>query len=277
MIEIKKKKKVIKIELKNQDVIIPHIKFEPIQLKFISNCCTLYYNIIQHTMISNIPENIINIQFCSEFNQNILPFLHEYIICIAFGEKYNKDVLNLPSYLENLQFGRCFNQSVSNLPTRLKRLTFGVEFNKPVDYLPNGIKYLTFGHNFNQSVYDLPNSIKFIGFGYNFNQSIDSLSLNKNLEQIVISSSSKFNNDISILPSNIKLVCLPFRYSSKIFLDQDYNFLECIKIGLWYPKENIQNLEKYKNIIMVDNIANNNWITLKKLQKIKNYKITFWR
>lgn len=75
-------------------------------------------------------------------------------------------------------------------------------------------------------------------------------------------------SNIEILPINIKLLCLPFRYSGKIFLNQDYNFLECIKIGLWYPKENIQNLEKYKNTIMVDKIANSNWITLKTLQKI---------
>lgn len=161
-----------------------------------------------------------------------------------------------------------------NLPTWLKRLAFGVEFNKPVEYLPNGIESLTFGHNFNQSISNLPNSIKFIGFGYNFNQSIDSLSLNINLEQICISSSSKFNNNIAILPSNIKLVSLPFRYSGKIFLDQDYNFLECIKIGLFYSKENIKNLEKYKNIVMFDNIANNNWITLKKLKKYKKMKFS---
>lgn len=270
MIEVKKKKKVIKVELKNQDVIIPHIKFEPIQLEYISKCKILYYNIIQHTIISNIPENIINIQFCSEFNQNILSFLHKYIICIAFGDKFNKEVMNLPSYLENLQFGKCFNQYVSNLPTRLKRLSFGYEFNKPVDYLPNGIEYLTFGHNFNQSISNLPNSIKFIGFGYNFNQSINVLSLNINLEQIVISSSSIFNNNIEILPLNIKLISLPFRYFGKIILDLDYNFLECIKISLLYPKVNIQNLEKYKNIIFIDKIANDNWITLKTLQKIKN-------
>lgn len=99
MIEIKKKKKVIAINLENQDVIIPHIKFEPMQIELISNCFTLYYN-INNNIIINIPENIINIQFCSEFNQNILPFLHEYIICIAFGNKFNKDVLNLPSHFD---------------------------------------------------------------------------------------------------------------------------------------------------------------------------------
>ena len=55
-------------------------------------------------MISNIPENVIDTQFCSKFNQYILSFLHEHLYCIAFEEKYNKDILNLPSYLKNLQF-----------------------------------------------------------------------------------------------------------------------------------------------------------------------------
>lgn len=244
------------------------IQFNGLVLNQLSKCKMMHYD-IDDLIISNIPKNIINIQFTREFNQNILPYLNENIIRLSFGDNFNRSVSNLPQFLIDLQFGYDFNQDVSNLPVGLKRLAFGHKFNNLVEYLPDGIEHLTFGYYFNQDISNLPHSIKFIGFGCKFNNSIDGLALNKNLSQIVFIPSSMFDHDIKILPPNLKLISFPFEYTGKINLTHKHDQIECIKLSALYPKENFVNLEKYisNNIVIFDNEPKTNWITLKTFKK----------
>lgn len=268
MIFIYKKRKSVKIYIyQSYKTNNKNLEFEPKQLEQISKCKTMFF--CTNSIISNIPHNITNVQFCTEFNKDILQYLHSNVEQIAFGNEFNNSVFNLPQFLINLQFGEKFNQDVKNLPTGLKRLVFGQNFNNPVEYLPDGLEILSFGMCFNQDISQLPNSIKFISFGCHFSKSINNLSTNQNLEQIVFSPSSQFNSDIKCLPPNIKLISFPSKYYGMINLTCGYNCIKCIKFSHYYPKKNFTELEKYKDFVIFDSDCN--YPTLKTLEKFKNF------
>jgi hypothetical protein len=265
MIQINKKGKTINVDINynyKDDILL----FSSEQLEQIKKSHILHYN-IKTKIIYNIPPNILNIQFCSNFNIDILNYLHPNIKYLAFGNEFNKQVDNLPLKLVNLQFGREFNQNITNLPFEIKRLVFGYNFNQNVDYLPEGLEQLIFGHEFNQSIDNIPISIKYINFGNKFIYPITNLSLNVNLEQIYFCETSKFNHDILILPPNIKMISLPCEYSSKIILTSNYSKLILIRLFLWYPKENLKYIVQYNCKVEIFNLRGTTGFSFKKYIK----------
>ena len=268
MILITKKRKTIKLDyIYNYNVDI--LSFLTEQLEQIKKSQTIYYN-IETKIINNIPSNILNIQFCCKFNIDILNFLHSDIKYLAFGNNFNQQVDNLPSKLLNLQFGHEFNQLVNNLPFGIKRLVFGYEFNQNIDYLPVDLEQIIFGHEFNQSIDNLPLSIKYINFGKKFNFSINNLSTNNNLQQIYFCESCKFNQDIIILPPNIKMLSLPFRYKSKITLTSNYDSLILIRLFHLFPEENFKYIKEYSDCVKIFNERGTSGFSLKKYIKSIN-------
>ena len=264
MMNIEKKKKTLIIKESNQNLPQNQIlEFSLEELEQIKKCKTAYYEI--NCIISNIPSNIVNICFYTKFNLDIQQYLHPNIKYISLGNKFNQNIMNLPSNLEILQFGNDFNKSVDNLPFKIRMLFFGFSFNQNVDYLPEGLERLRFGHDFNQEVNNLPKSLKYVNFSYAFVGSIDGLAQNTNLEEIVFSERSQFNHEIKILPPNIKFISMPTRYYTDINIDfSAYPKLHSIRLFCNYPKNK---LEEIKHLI-----KNEKFFHLLQNEKVYIYK-----
>lgn len=216
MINIVKYKKllIVNFEDNNNNDNDNNIQFTQEQLNFIieKKVFLLYYRL--NKLITNIPETITHLVIQnSKFNQDIRNCLPNQISHIEFNFSFNKSVNNLPFNLINIQFGAKFNQNVSNLPNKLKRLQFGQYFNQPIDMLPESLEMLIFAVNFNQDVSNLPSSIKYIRFGGKFAQPINNLPNSIQTIKFAISNYT-YQHDILQLPTNLKILKLPWNYNS---------------------------------------------------------------
>lgn len=215
MIIINKKRKNIIV---NKEITIYNellIEFNQEQLKQISNCNYIEYNIIKNIII-NIPENIKKIIFNGWFNIDIQNYLHSTINLLSFGFSYNLPIDNLPSKLNKLILGSSFNQNVSNLPLELKMIIFGNNFNQQIDMLPESITYIYLCGDFNHSVNNLPSKLEKITLiGTAFNRSIDSLP--DSVKILVLNCHYDF--EINKLPQ--KLILINFPKNKKCAIDFD--------------------------------------------------------
>jgi hypothetical protein len=177
------------------------IEFNKEELELFKKCNFLKYNITNKKIITNIPTNIIKINF-NYLDQDIQPFLHSEIKMLDFGFDYNYPVDNLPSKLEFLRLGPNFNHPINNLPTSIKTIILsGTMFNYTVDLLPESLETLVLPGNYNQPLNCLPSNLKILRINTKeFNQSINSLP--DSIE--ILHLNNNYNVDIDKLPKKLK-------------------------------------------------------------------------
>eukprot|EP01112_Ceratiomyxa_fruticulosa_P018082 TRINITY_DN5735_c0_g1_i2.p1 TRINITY_DN5735_c0_g1~~TRINITY_DN5735_c0_g1_i2.p1 ORF type:complete len:347 (-),score=39.08 TRINITY_DN5735_c0_g1_i2:25-1065(-) len=172
--------------------------------------------------IQNLPSNITNIQFGTNYNQPLRPnSLPPNLISLKFGFDFNHVVSeeNLPSKLTHLHFSNSFNQPIQSLPKTLIVLKFGLRFNYPIPHNLPKLTHLTTGKNFQQDVSNLPPQITRLKLGYRFNLNVDSLpvklthlefgwyfdqAINKLPQSLIyLKLGNNFSQPIDFLPSNL--------------------------------------------------------------------------
>jgi len=202
-----KKKVIIGQKYSNYDIIL--IEFNQEQLEQINKSKYMEYN-IRNNIITNIPTNIIKIQFGGWFNMNIQTFLHPQINLLIFGFKFNLQIDNLPSKLKHLSLGASFNHQVNNLPQELHTIIFGGNFNQSIDMLPESIIYIYLSGGFNHSINNLPIGLKKLTLtGIFFKHSIDLIP--DSIEILVLH--PKYELEINKLPK--KLIAIKFNKNIK--------------------------------------------------------------
>lgn len=176
---------------------------------------------------------------------------------------YNKELNDLPDFLENLYLSSHFDQPVNNLPKTLKKLSIGDfindRFNQSVNNLPVNLEILQLGTKFNQSVDYLPNSLKILILGTEFNQPINNLP--NLLEELTIGykyNNCYFNQSVDNLPKSLKILLL--NLDNKILINKlPYGLENLLLIGKIEMKCNYPpNIKKIlfdrKNVKLYDEI-----------------------
>ena len=188
----------------------------------------------KHNKIHKLSRNIKHLTLGMFHNENIdkLKLLNklEYLKC---GQRFNKDVDNLPNSLVTLILGRDFNQKINNLPKNLKTLILGDEFNQEVCNLPDNIETLKFGFCFNKPINMLPNNIIKLELGYCFNQDINNLP--DSITNLTLNFS--FSKYVDKIPKNLKYLRLPNASYLEFFSEIDLSNVNVI----FYQKKQIKN------------------------------------
>ncbi len=193
-------------------------------------------------------KNLIELQFCISFNQQLIPkTLPQGLIKIKFLKysDYNQPMLKgiFPDSLKYLSFGWCFNQPLTNsfyqsdtaestdhnlLPKSLIKLKFGHTFNHQLidasghSVFPSTLEKLIFGNDFNQPLdkHSLPKSLICIKFGNEFNQQLDENTLPRLLK--IIKFGIKFNKPFiqsakTILPQGLLKLVFGKNFNKSIY------------------------------------------------------------
>ncbi len=214
--------------------------------------------------VDSLPDTIERLFFDYLFNQpiNNLP---NGIKCLRLGSEFNHPLVNLPESLISIEYNSKYDLDLNTLPINLKRLiifdsNYDSDFNS--NTLPSNLEYLSLPDKYNKKLENLPSSLKILKLGREFNQSIDNLQLNlqlnlqsnlqlnlqsisnnilSNLETIIFTDESKFNQPINYLGPNLKVLILGNKFSQE---------LNCLPKGLKvlrlgheynYPLDNLPN------------------------------------
>ncbi|KYQ89643.1 hypothetical protein DLAC_09609 [Tieghemostelium lacteum] len=177
----------------------------------------------QSIEIGVLPQSLKSLKFGNTFNQPILPnSLPESLEDLELGYHFNQPLLpnTLPKNLQKLVFIYQFNQplEVGVLPETLKELKLPNHFNQPLlpNVLPKSLKRLEFQHSYNQplSVGVLPDSLETISFSKQFNQPISGEGILPS-KLLNLRLGVEFQQDITSLPSTLRLLLLRKEYKSK--------------------------------------------------------------
>lgn len=189
-----------------------------------------------------LPKILTHVIFGHNFNYPVN--LHEGLILLIFGSKFNQPIDNLPSSLMHLEFSCSFNQPINKLPTSLKFLRFIESFNQPINLppglthltfdcrfdrpviLPDGLEYLCISNDDNSDTLDnLPSSITELELGYYIKSELNNLP--NGIKKIKFFESCQYDKELNCLPDSVEIIELDRHYSKPI-LNKPKNLIQLV-------------------------------------------------